>query len=273
MHLRINLRCIFLIAGVVGVSANCWAEDGDDMTESAKIGQKIVAKVHPLIQLPLVYNYNKNRLPNQSYTQSEFEFNPVIPIYKNESQGLLLRPMLTDYLNVKDQTSSNQLAPVQIATYFTTKKSDFYYGVGPFVQIPTANTSSGSQQTGLGLSYAAFYEPKHWVFGVLAYNAWGVGNNRSSGTANVYSYDSIISYTTDNAWTVNLQSWINGNPTNGNSYNTNQLLLSAGKTMKVSKAHVFWQLGPSYMVTKTLVSPQGWGGFFSLTVAFSERGY
>lgn len=257
--------------GVAFISSTAWAEDGDDMTEAAKTGQKIVAKIHPMAQLPFLYNYNQNRLPNQGYTQAEFEFNPVIPILKEDNHGFILRPMFTDYVNLKDQGTSNQFTPVQLATYFTTKASDFYYGIGPFIQIPTANTSSGSQQTGLGLSYAAFYEPKHWVFGVLAYNAWGAGDNRVSGTANVYSFDSVISYTTDNAWTVNLQSWINGNPTNGKSYNTNQLLLSAGKTIKVSKAHVFWQIGPSYMVTKTPVSPQGWGGFFSLTLAFSER--
>ena len=256
----------------VGLAMSCLADDGDGMTESAKIGQKIVSKIHPLIQLPFLYNYNKNRQPSLGYTQSEFEFNPIIPIYKDETHGLILRPMFTDYLNTQDQKTSNQFTPVQLATYLTTKSGDFYYGAGPFVQIPTANTSSGSQQTGVGLSYAAYYQPTHWVLGALAYNAWGVGSNRSAGTANVYSYDTIISYTTDNAWTVNLQSWINGNPTNGNSYNTNQVLLSAGKTIKVSKAHVFWQLGPSYMVTKTPTSPQGWGGYFSLTVAFSERG-
>lgn len=268
---RVLLRCITLAA--FGVSAKSLADTPDSMTESAKIGQNIVAKIHPMVQLPFVYNYNQSRLPHQGYTQSEFEFNPVIPVYSNETYGLVLRPMFTDYLNVRDQKTSNQVSPVQLASYFSAKVSDFFYGVGPFIQIPTANTASGSQQTGLGLSYGAFYEPTHWVVGALAYNAWGMGVNRNAGTANVYSYDSVISYTTDNAWTVNLQSWINGNPTNGASYNTNQLLLSAGKTMKLSKSHIFWQLGPSYMVTKTPMSPQGWGGFFSLTVAFAERSY
>ncbi len=271
LHWGVLSRSIILAVGAVGLSASSLADD--EMTESAKIGQSIVAKIHPLIQLPFVYNYNQNRLPNQGYTQSEIEFNPVIPVFKSENYGLVLRPMFTDYLNVRDQKTSNEVSPVQLATYFSSKVSDFFFGAGPFIQMPTANTASGSQQTGLGLSYGAFYEPKHWVIGVLAYNAWGVGTNRTAGTANVYSYDSGISYTTDNAWTVNLQSWINGNPTNGASYNTNQLLLSAGKTMKISKAHLFWQLGPSYMVTKTPMSPQGWGGFFSLTVAFAERSY
>lgn len=270
MQVRMLLR-ITIATFSVGLAMSCLADDGDGMTESAKIGQKIVSKIHPLIQLPFLYNYNKNRQPGLDYTQAEFEFNPIIPIYKDETHGLILRPMFTDYLNTQDQKTSNQFTPVQLATYLTTKSGDFYYGAGPFVQIPTANTSSGSQQTGVGLSYAAYYQPTHWVLGALAYNAWGVGSNRSAGTANVYSYDTIISYTTDNALTINLQSWINGNPTNGNSYNTNQVLLSAGKTIKVSKAHVFWQLGPSYMVTKTPTSPQGWGGYFSLTVAFSER--
>lgn len=265
------LSRIILLGVLVSLSHQGLAEESDEMTDTAKVGQKIVAKFHPLVQLPFLYNYNQNRAANQGYKQSEFEFNPIIPVFKDESTGFIVRPMLTDYLNVQNQKTANQVSPVQLASYLTHKTGDFSYGAGPFIQIPTANTASGSQQAGLGLSYGGYYEPNHWVVGVLAYNAWGVGNNRSAGTANVYSYDSVISYTTDNAWTVNLQSWVNGNPTNGSSYNTNQVLLSAGKTIKVSKAHIFWQIGPSYMVTKTPVSPQGWGGFFSFTVAFSER--
>lgn len=250
-----------------------YANDSDSMTPSAKVAQKIMAKLHPMVQLPLSYNYNQNRQPNQNYTQAQFQFDPTIPIVMGERTGLILNPMFTDNINAQNQQTRNQAQPLQLATYFARTDMDLLYGLGPFIQMPTANTYGGSQQTGLGASYGLMYQPRHWVIGAIGYNAWGVGDNRSSGTANVYFVNPTISYTSDNAWTYNLQGWINGNPTNGKSNNTNQLMLSAGKTISVGKASVQWQIGPSYMVTKTPSSPQGWGGFFSLTVAFPEKGY
>lgn len=243
------------------------------MTPSAQVAQKIQSKLHPMVQLPLSYNYNQNRQPNQNYTQAQFQFDPIIPIMLGARSGFILNPLFTDNINAQNQQTSNQATPLQLATYFATESTNFLYGIGPFIQMPTANPSAGSQQTGLGVSYGWFYQPKHWVIGGTAYNAWGVGNNRSSGTANVYYYNPAISYTTDNAWTYNLESWINGNPTNGTSNNTNQLILSFGKTIKMPRSNLQWQIGPTYMVTPTPSSPQGWGGYFSLTFAFIESGY
>lgn len=244
--------------------------DGDSMTHTAKVAQKIQAKIVPMVQLPLSYNYNQNRAPNQSYTQAQFQFSPMLPIMLGADTGFILNPMFTDNINRQNQQTSNQAMPLQLATYLVRQTTDFVYGIGPFIQMPTASPDNGSQQTGLGVSYGLLYQPKHWVVGAVAYNAWGVGNNLSAGTANVYYVNPTISYTTDNAWTLNLQSWINGNPTAGHSNNTNQVMLSAGNTFKTGKMNWQWQIGPSYMVTNTPTSPQGWGGYVSLTAAFVE---
>lgn len=249
------------------------ADDGSSMTDTAKVAQAIQVKLHPMVQLPLSYNYNQNRQPNQNYTQAQFQFFPVIPFVTSERTGIILMPMLTDNINAQNQQTRNQATPVQLSTFFAKTDTDLLYGVGPFIQVPTANTYGGSQQTGLGASYGLMYQPKHWVIGVIGYNAWGIGNNVSAGTANVYYANPAISYTTDNAWTYTLQSWVNGNPTNGQSNNTNQMMLSGGQTFTIGSTSVQWQIGPSYMVTKTPNSPQGWGGYFSLTVAFPEKGY
>lgn len=247
------------------------AEDQSTMTETAKVAKAIQIKLLPLVQAPLSYNYNRNRDPNNGFTQAQFQFDPVVPINIGGENSFILNPLFTDNVNVQNRQATNQLTPIQLATYFATTTADLIYGIGPFVQMPTANRSSGSQQTGLGVSYGLIYQPKNWVIGTVAYNAWGVGNNLSAGTANVYYYDSSISYTTDNAWTFGLTSWLNGNPTNGQSNNTNQLMLSGGNTIKLhGRTNLQWQIGPSYMVTKTPTSPQGWGGYFSLTLAFPE---
>lgn len=240
------------------------------MTETAKIGQHIQSKLHPMVQLPILYNYNQNRSLAQNFRQSEFQFDPIIPIIRSEGRALFLNPMFEELVTTQNQQTSKQFVPVQLATYFASKTYDILHGLGPFIQMPTANPSSGSQQTGVGFSYGLFYEPKHWVIGGTGYNAWGIGTNRSAGTANLYNVNSIVSYTTDNAWTYNLQSWINGNPTNGRSGNTNQLLFTVGKTVKMTRSHMQCQIGPTYMVTDTPTSPRGWGGFISLTFAIME---
>ena len=257
--------CATLIHG-----SDTHAHESDSMTDVAKVAHKIQARMIPMVQVPLSYNYNQNREPNQSYTQQQFQLSPTIPIMTGAQTGIILNPVFTNNIDVQNQQTTNQATPLQLITYLATQTEDFVYGAGPFVQMPTANQSSGSQQTGLGISYGLLYQPQHWVIGATAYNAWGVGKNLSAGTANLYYVNPTISYTTNNAWTLNLQSWINGNPTAGQSNNTNQLILSGGNTFKIAKTHVQWQIGPTYMVTNTPTSPQGWGGYFSLTAAFAE---
>ncbi len=262
---------VFLTAWIAFFQHAAFAQETDSMTPTAKVGQNIQNKINPMIQFPVSYNYNRNRQSNPGLTQGQFQFDPIIPIMTGSRSGFILAPMFTDNVNIQNQQTTNQATPLQLATYFAAKPENITYGIGPFIQMPTANTSSGSQQTGLGVSYGLLYQPNHWVVGATAFNAWGVGKNTSSGTANVYFYNPIISYTTDNAWSYNLQSWINGNPTNGHSSNTNQIMLSGGKTYKLRRTNLQWQIGPSYMVTSTPTSPQGWGGFFSLTLAFPEN--
>lgn len=275
MQTRMWLRIASAILWSIGATGiwhvpDAIADDDGTMTSTAKVAQKIQAKIHPMVQLPVSYNYNQNRQPNQNYTQAQFQFEPVLPIMTGERSGFILNPMFTDNINAQNQQTSNLVMPLQLATYFATETTNFLYGIGPFVQMPTANAAAGSQQTGLGVSYGLFYQPTHWVIGATAYNAWGVGSNRTAGTANIYYYNPTISYTTDNAWSYSLQSWLYGNPTNGSANNSNQLIISFGKTHTLPKSNVQWQIGPTYMVTPTPNSPQGWGGYFSVTVAFNE---
>lgn len=270
VHRWLNMFFFSVAIGTALFMHSATADEQSTMTETAKVAQKIQAKIHPMVQLPLSYNYNQNRQPNQNYTQAQFQFDPVLPIMTGRRSGIILNPMFTDNINSRNQQTSNQATPLQLATYFATETTNFLYGIGPFIQMPTANANAGSQQTGLGVSYGLFYQPEHWVIGATAYNAWGVGSNVSAGTANVYYYTPTISYTTDNAWSYSLQNWISGNPAHGASHNSNQLILSFGKTHSLPRSSIQWQIGPTYMVTKTPASPQGWGGYFSVTAAFSE---
>lgn len=271
MNVCSNFKYATLILLSLFSSLSLADEEDNTRTDTSKAAQKIQAKIHPMVQVPISYNYNQSNIPNQSYTQAQFQITPVIPVYNDEKYSFILNPLFTDNINSQNQQITNQATPLQIASYFEVKSGSLIYGAGPFIQLPTSNLNSGSQQTGLGLSYALYYSPKNWTFGMSAYNAFGIAGSNISGTANIYYFNPSISYTTDSAYTYSFQSWINGNPSFGQSYNSNQLIFSVGKTFKLFEHNIQLAAGPTYMITPNNYSPQGLGGYFSLTFAFREK--
>lgn len=246
------------------------ADEDDSMTRAAKVAQSIQVKLKPLVQVPLSDNYNRNVGPNNNISQNQIQLNPVIPIVINQSDSIILNPMLTTNINNQKNNVTNQEAPFQLASYFARTTADWVYGAGPFIQLPAFNANGGSKQTGVGASYGLIYQPKHWVIGATAYNTWGVGNNLAGGTATQFSTTALVSYTTNNAWSYSLSSQVVSNFNAGMTASTNQLTLSTGKTMKLGAHHWQLQAGPTYMVTTAPGSPQGWGGYFCITAAFTE---
>ena len=252
------LGLLLLSPGVVAQSSQ------STMSEEAKAGQKMQNPLYPQIQLPLTYNYNQKVGANNGSQQTQIGLNPIIPVALNEDIQLIINPMLTYNHNANNQQVTNQNQPLQLATFFApTYAKSWYYGIGPYLQAPATNANNGSKQTGAGVSAGLFFTPDNWVIGAAMYNSWGIGNNYSGGSANVFNAQPTISYTTDNAWTYNLGSQITY------YYNTNaasnQLTLSGGKTFKVGEYHFQWQVGPTYMVTTFPGSAKGFGGYFGLT--------
>lgn len=252
------------------VFAESHDESSDTMTHAAKVAQQIQVVLNPTVQIPLSVNYNRNVGPNSNISQNQIQLNPVIPIQIDQHDSIILNPMFTTNINNQNHNVSNQEAPFQLATYYARNTGNWVYGAGPFVQLPASNASGGSKQAGYGASYGLIYQPTHWVVGATLYNTWGAGNNLAGGTATQFSITSLISYTTDNAWSYNLSSQVVSNFNAGATASTNQLTLSAAKTVKLAGRHWQFQAGPTYMATTALGSAQGWGGYASVTAAFIE---
>lgn len=261
--------CIVTIFALIHGSMAA-SEEHDTMTHAAKVAQKIQVKLTPQIQVPLSDNYNRNLGTNRNISQNQIQLNPVIPIAISPSDSIILNPMFTTNINNQNNNVTNQEAPFQLASYFARTTADWVYGAGPFIQLPAFNANGGSKQTGIGASYGLIYQPKHWVIGATAYNTWGAGRNLAGGTANQFSVTPLVSYTTDNAWTYNLSCQLVSNFSAGVTSSTNQLTLSGGKTVRLGGLHWQLQAGPTYMLTTTPTSPQGWGGYLSLTAMFME---
>jgi hypothetical protein len=259
----LHKRCIAVIltlSSSVAVSQTSL----NTMSDEAKAGQKMQNPLYPQIQLPLTYNYNQKLGVNNGSQQTEIAFNPIIPISINSAVQLILNPMLTYNHNANNPQVTNQNQPIQLATFFApTYAKNWYYGIGPYLQAPATNANNGSMQTGAGVSAGIFFTPDNWVIGGVMYNSWGIGNNRSGGTANLLNVQPSISYISDHAWTYNLSSQINYNYDSKAA--TNQLTLSGGKTFKVMGYHVQWQVGPTYMITSNPLSQKGFGAYAGLT--------
>lgn len=235
------------------------------MSHLARAGKHMQNRLYPQTVLSLTYNYNQMLGANNQSQQNEIAFAPVIPIRLGDGLQLLINPVVTYNQNLNDSQAPEQWEPVQLATFFAPQYSgDWYLGLGPYFQAPAANASDGSRQTGLGVSAGAYYTPGNWVFGFTMYNAWGVGDQLSGGSANALDIQPVVSYTTKQGWSYSLSGQYNYGYT-ANSSST-QLTLSAAKTLKIGGTHWQFQVGPTYMVTSHSMSAKGWGGYFGLTI-------
>lgn len=283
LHERTILATTFILATLAGGFGDVWAQTNlSPTTESstvkatskisgtAQAGKNMQNMLYPQTQLSLTYNYNQKLGANITSQQNEFALNAIIPIPIGDDLQLLLNPILTFNQNLNSSQAPEQWQPVQLATFFAPQYSgDFYAGIGPYFQAPAAKAAYGSKQTGLGLSAGAFYTPSSWVVGVTMYNSWGIGNDLSGGSANILNIQPLISYTTNNSWSYNLAAQYQYGYTASST--SNQLTLSAGKTVKIGGLHWQFQIGPTYMVTTSPSSAKGWGAYFNLTTALPIR--
>lgn len=261
-RVALKLTISACLVGAFFSVGSAYAND-DGMTGLAKIAQTIPNKLNKNYQLPFSYYHSQDLGLASNMIQGQFQLNPIIPFAIDNETSFIIRPMLTANFNNMNATVSNQTLPLQLETFFAWDPGLWVYGIGPYFQAPAGNINYASKQTGLGVAASTYFKPTHWVIGIIGYNSWGIGNNVSSGTANAFQATPSISYTTDHAWTYSFQSKVNYN------YNTpgatNQLTLSAGKTVRLLGEPVQFQIGPTYMATHTPTSAKGWGGTLSLT--------
>lgn len=165
MKIYRSILFLLLSCSAGGLSAQ---EKSSTMSKDALEGQKMQNKLYPQTQLPFSYNYNQKIGINNGSQQSEFAFQPIIPIKLGTDLQFLLNPMLTFNRNLNNPQAINQLQPVQLATFFAPRfAGDWYFGIGPYYQAPASSALNGSRQTGVGVSAGGFYTPENWVMGVV----------------------------------------------------------------------------------------------------------
>lgn len=260
-----SVASLFLWAG-----QRAWAEDADVFdNDDARMAKKLANKMEPIVNVPIQYDFYQKAGASHTQDQGRIILQPVVPATLSQDWNLLFRPLVTDNIQRQAGTVTNQTSPLQLEAFLTpSKTADFVWGIGPYFQVPVRGMSNGTGQYGVGVSAAAFYKPDHWVVGAIGYNSWAVGGPVNNITANVFYVVPSISYVTDTAWTytATMQPSFNYNARN----TSNPFLLLASKTTRVFDVPVQFEAGPSYMLSTTPTSGQGFGFRIQLTVAARE---
>ncbi|NOR55918.1 MAG: neuromedin U [Sulfurovum sp.] len=180
-----------------------FGEPGQSDEELAKAAQNPIAA---MISLPFQNNTNLNIGPNDQ-TQNILNIQPVWPFSLNDDWNLITRTIAPVTSNPSVLTPPNEgridgLGDIVFTAFFSPKDSgsDWIWGVGPAVLLPTATDDALGQDTwGAGLSAVALTMPGRWVYGAVITNVWDI-----SGDANInfLTLQPFLNYNFDEGWYV-----------------------------------------------------------------------
>lgn len=238
-------------------------------SDDALMAKKLADRISPIVNIPIQFDWYQKAGPQHNTYQERVVLQPLVPIAVTEDWNYLVRPVITGGLQYQAGTVTNQTTPLQVETFLSPgHDKPFKWGIGPYFQFPGIGVSNGTLQYGAGVSAGAFWETDRWVIGAIGYNSWATGGSARQGTANVLYVSPSISYITESAWTYTATMQPSFNYTAGST--SNPLLLLASKTTKINGLPVQFLAGPSYMISTTATSAQGWGFRAQLQFAFPE---
>lgn len=180
-----------------------FAEPSQADKELIKASQNPIAT---MISLPFQNNTNLNIGPNDQ-TQNVLNIQPVWPFSLNDDWNVITRTIAPVTSNPSVLTPPNEdrvngLGDITFSAFLSPQDSgsDWIWGVGPVVLLPTATDDALGQDTwGAGLSAIALTMPGRWVYGAVITNVWDI-----SGDANInfLTLQPFVNYNFDGGWYV-----------------------------------------------------------------------
>lgn len=263
----LNIALVTVVALALNANAqNAKEAPGTDTNQSNEaLAKELANPLASLVQVPFQYNYYQNAGPDKKDSVQALLFQPVIPLSINKDYNYIIRPVVTmETLGNGSGASYTGMGPTMVETFFSPNtNSDFLWGAGPVLQMPSSAYQYGSKQWGAGISAVAMYRPGHWTMGLLGYQTFNIGGSSLGGTANNSYLQPFIAFTAKTATTVTLMA--QGSFNNDAKTSSVPVYLTVSQLFRVDKLPVSFSIGPAYYVASAPNGPSGWGGRASIS--------
>lgn len=231
----------------------------------ANLAQELSNPVAPIISVPLSFSYNRG-LGDGSGKRYGLTISPVVPFQLSDSWNLISRTVIP-VVKQNDVTANGEsqfgFGPVVQSLFFSPiTDSDFIWGAGPVLALPTATDGLPGDEWGAGITGVGLIQKGNWTIGALANHIWSISGVSTSNTF-VQPY---VAYTTETAWTflVNTESiynWKTSEWTVPINLNVSKLVNIGGRDMSLGGGIRYWADSPDG-------GPKGWGATLDVTFLF-----
>ena len=263
-----RLAALVIAAAIAPVSV----AGADELFELAK---KVANPLADLATAPLLYNWDGRLGSDEQGTSNYVRFQPVLPLHVDQDWNVISRLFMP--IVEQDDVSPGSgtdfgLTGVNLSFFVSPRgpvSRGLTVGLGPVIGFPATDSALGSQKWGLGPTAAIVWQPAGpWTAGFLTRHIWSVGGNVREADINETYLQPFVSYTTQDAWTVGLN-------TESTYYWTDNeasvpINLTVTKLVRLGGAAISFGPGVRYWVEDPDDAAHGWGFRFETTLVFPD---
>jgi hypothetical protein len=264
-----TMRRAAMILAAVMLQAS--AAGADEVFELAK---KVANPIADLATAPLLYNWDGRLGSGEQGTSNYVRLQPVVPLHIDPDWNLITRL----YMPVVEQQDVSPGSGTQTGlvgtnlSFFLSPTApasrDLTIGIGPVIGFPATDAALGSQRWGLGPTAAIVWQPGPWTVGLLTRHLWSVGGSAGEAAINESYLQPFVSYTTEDAWTLGLNSESTYYWTDDEAAVPINLTLT--KLIRLGGAALSFGPGARYWVEDPDGAAHGWGFRFETTLVFPD---
>ncbi len=194
-----SLKWLALVAAFVPATAKADA--------ASDLAQELANPIAAIISVPFQLNYDDNLGIADTGSRTTLNFQPVVPFALDNGANIITRTIIP-YIwqdDVVPGTSQSGFGDILLnAWYSPPTKGNFTWGVGPILRVPTGTSVSTDTWAG-GITAIGLAQTGSWTYGALTNHIWDFESNPTTPT-NATFLQPFVAYTTENAWTISLQS-------------------------------------------------------------------
>jgi hypothetical protein len=180
--------------------------------EDADLAKQLSNPVADLISVPIQSNLDFGLGPGDG-SKWTTNIQPVIPFGLNEDWNVISRTILPvidqEGIALGGANDEFGLGDIVQSFFFSPKKSDPIWGIGPVFLLPTATDDLlGNEKWGIGPTAVVLKQTGPWTYGALANHIWDVAGDSDRAGVNATFIQPFVSYTTPHAtsFTLNIES-------------------------------------------------------------------